>query len=177
MTPWKAPLSVGALACLLLAGCAFRTATLDTVAGDDAVEVRLDANARVHHSNRQLKFFVDLINRSDSQVQLNELRIELRAHPAADAQTISLRKQWTYGGMHWERGIFLRPGAKATVPIVPERNVEFPLEILDAGPYQIVAIVNDRFRTAPYQLTIVRPDLRPEPIPLESLRRLLGNGR
>ncbi len=33
------------------------------------------------------------------------------------------------------------------------------LEILSAGDYDIVAVVNERFTSGPYPLTIVRPDL------------------
>ncbi len=46
-----------------------------------------------------------------------------------------------------------------TIPVVPERGVEFPLEILSAGDYDIVAVVNERFTSDPYPLSIVRPDL------------------
>lgn len=176
MSAWKVLRLVGVLASLPLAGCALKALTLDNAAAD-AVGVKLDANARVHHPGRQLKFFVDVINRGDRSVRLNDLRIELLASPVADEEVVSFRKEWSYGGAHWEKGVFLRSGAKATIPIVPEGNVEFPLELLEPGPYHIVAVVNDRFRAAPYELLVVRPDLRPEPLPLESLRRLFGNGR
>ncbi len=46
-----------------------------------------------------------------------------------------------------------------TIPVVPEKGVEFPLEILRAGDYDIVAVVNERFTSRPYPLRIVRPDL------------------
>lgn len=143
-----AALSVG------LGGC--RTPGLHELTGGD-IEVRLDSNSKAHIPGRQIKFFVDLVNQTGGDVDVSGVKIELRASPRGSPETISLRHSWRY---RWKIGSPpLHPGKRLTIPVVPEQGVEFPLEILTAGDYDIVAVVNERFSSGPYPLAIVRPDL------------------
>ena len=142
----------------LASGC--RAPHLQELTRGDEIEVRLDANARVHVPGRKIKFFVDLVNQTHTKVDVRGVRIELRASPRGRPETISLTHTWRY---LWENASPplppLRPGKRMTIPVVPERGVEFPLEILRAGDYDIVAVVNGRFISGPYPLALVRPDL------------------
>jgi len=147
---------------VLLAACGCSTAVpIDTLQDEGAIEVRLDANARMHQPGRKIKFFVDITNRSERSLDLAALNVELQARTDADARSgpVRLRQDWTY---KWEQEMLLPPGKRITVPIVPEAGVEFRLEMLEAGKYAIVAVVNGRHTSAPYALVIARPDLVPE---------------
>ena len=129
--------------------------------GQDDIAVQLDANARAHLPGRQIKFFVDLINKTERAIDLRGVRIELKASPKSQPETVSLRQSWSY---RWPAGMPpLRPGKRLTVPVVPEKGVEFPLEMLAPGPYTIVAVLNDRYESGPYLVEVVRPDLLVEP--------------
>ncbi len=138
----------------LASGC--RTPHLHELTGGD-IEVRLDCNSKAHMPGRRIKFFVDLINQTGTNVDVSGVEIELKASPRGELETISLRHSWRY---RWRvDSPPLRPGKRMTIPVVPEKGVEFPLEILRAGDYDIVAVVNERFTSRPYPLAIVRPDL------------------
>ena len=143
----------------LAAGC--QTPHLDELRGGDEIKVRLDSNSRAHMPGRQIKFFVDLVNQSSIDVDVSDLDIELKASPRGEPDTVSLRHRWRY---NWRNATPplppLRPEKRMTVPLVPEKGVEFPLEILRAGDYDIVAVVNGRFASPPYSLAVVRPDIR-----------------
>jgi len=144
----------------LLAACGCSTAVpIDSVQDEGAIEVRLDANARTHQPGRKIKFFVDITNRSERSLDLAALNVELQARTDAQAGPVRLRQDWTY---KWGQKMLLPPGKRVTVPIVPEAGVEFRLEMLEAGKYAIVAVVNGRHESPPYSLVIARPDLVPE---------------
>ncbi len=85
------------------------------------------------------------------------------------------RNDWTYA---WKVSLPLLPGRRATIPIKPERSVttadaqswlrndkgvqggtEFPLDLLRAGNYHVVAVVNGRFASPAYRVKVYRPDL------------------
>jgi hypothetical protein len=142
---------------ILTAGCA-STVRLSDLPSDAAVDVVLDANVRTYQPGRHLKFFVDVTNLTDRTLDLADFRVELQARgPKGDVQ---LRQDWTY---RWDRTMVLLPEKRLTVPIVPERGLEFPLEILAQGSYDIVAVVNDRYTSKPYQLRVLRPELLGSP--------------
>ncbi len=155
----RAPLTLVLLTTLtvgLASGC--RMPHLHELTGGDDIEVRLDCNSKVHMPGRRIKFFVDLVNQTGTNVDVSGVEIELKASPRGELETISLRHHWRY---RWScDSPPLRPGKRMTIPVVPEKGVEFPLEILRAGDYDIVAVVNERFTSRPYPLAIVRPDLK-----------------
>lgn len=146
-----------ALALSLSSGCG--ALPLEELEDEDDIAVRLDANARAHTPGRQIKFYVDLFNRTESDVDVRGIRIELKASPRASSGTVSLRQTWRYRWSVETPPPPIAPGKRMTIPVVPERGVEFPLEILRAGSYHIVAVVNDRFSSPPYPLEILRPDV------------------
>lgn len=141
----------------LAVGC--QMPRLNDLQGGDEIQVRLDSNSRAHMPGRKIKFFVDLVNQTSSEVDVSVLDVELRASPHGDPDTISLRHRWRYD---WKINNLpsLRPKKRMTIPVVPEKGVEFPLEILHAGDYDIVAVVNGRFSSQPYPLAVVRPDIK-----------------
>jgi hypothetical protein len=151
------------------AGCG--SVTIDELEDASALQVTLDANARTLATNvpHKMKFFVDITNQASSPLSLARLKIELLACRASQPGEVQLRQAWTY--RHPEE-VQVKPSRKVTVPIVPEKGSgqipnapagtasEFPLELLAAGDYDIVALVNGRFRSAPYRLKVLRPDLQ-----------------
>jgi len=142
------------VAALALWGCAH--VSIRELSTSGALEVHLDANVRAYHIGTQAKFFVDIYNRSPQAVELGGLQIELQASPVTDPDSIQMREDWSY---RWPTQMLLEPGRKITVPIVPEKRVEFTLEVLRPGPYRLAAVVNQRYRSEPYALNIVRPEL------------------
>ena len=132
---------------------------IDALEDSGALEVRVDANARTHQPGRKIKFVVDITNRSERSLDLAALKVELQARTDAQGGPVRLRQDWTY---RWNQEMLLPPGKRVTVPIVPEAGVEFRLEMLEAGKYAIVAVVNGRHESPPYSLVIARPDLVPE---------------
>jgi hypothetical protein len=153
---------------LLVPGCG--SLTVASPESEGKVKVRLDSNARSYAPGLplKLKFFVDMTNESGRTLSMEGLKIELRAFPADNPASISLRQSWTY--RHPQK-VYLADGKKFSIPIVPERAEqggtagEFPLELLPEGEYGIVAVVNGMHASPPYRLKIERPDLEP------SLRR------
>lgn len=139
---------------VLLAGCA-STVPVSQLEGDGALEVHLDANARAHAPGRELKFFVDIVNKSGHVVDLADLEVELQV--ITPPRKVQLRQDWRY---RWGREMLLPPEKKLSVPIKPEPGLELPIEHLAEGTYQIVAVVNGRFSSRPYSLRNLRPDLR-----------------
>ena len=146
------------LALLVTCGCS-APMPIDALEDGAAIEVRLDANARTHQPGRKIKFFVDITNRSERSLDLAALKVELQARTDPRSGPVRLRQDWTY---KWGQEMLLPPGKRVTVPIVPEAGVEFRLEMLEAGQYAIVAVVNERHESQPYSLVIARPDLVPE---------------
>src|SRR5688572_27945970 len=146
------------MALLVACGCS-APVPIDALEDGAAIEVRLDANARTHQPGRKIKFFVDITNRSERPLDLAALKVELQARTDPRAGPVRLRQDWTY---RWGQEMLLPPGKRVTVPIVPEAGVEFRLEMLEAGQYAIVAVVNGRHESQPYSLVIARPDLVPE---------------
>jgi len=150
-----------ALASIVLstAGCA-STVRLSDLPSDADVEVVLDANVRTYQPGRRLKFFVDVTNRTSRTLDLADFRVELQAKGTQDK--VQLRQDWTY---RWDRTMVLLPEKRITVPIVPEAGLEFPLEVLAQGSYDIVAVVNDRYTSKPYSMRVLRPELLSSPRP------------
>jgi hypothetical protein len=140
----------------LSAGCFPHTVPIQDLEERAALEVHLDANARAFAPGREIKFFVDLMNRTSSRIDLKNLRVELLVSPEKAPETVSLRQPWSY---RWGRDVYLEGGKKITLPIVPEKGLELRLDLLSPGSYSIVALVNGRFTSGPYPLRIVRPDL------------------
>jgi len=159
-------LTPAGLLAVVLAGC--RSVAIDQLESVDALEVRLDANSRSCAANmpRPLKFFIDITNRTKSTINLTGLTVELRAARERAPDTVVLREEWTYS---WPRDVLLGPEKKLSIPIVPERNSpgvagEFPLAALAKGEYGIVAVVNNRHKSEPYRLKVIRPDLERGPL-------------
>lgn len=148
---------IAAMALLAACGCS-APVPVDSVTEAGALEVRLDANARTCQPGKKIKFFVDITNRSEHSLDLAALSVELQARGDAQAGAVRLRQDWTY---RWGREMLLPPGKRLTVPIVPEQGVEFRLEMLEAGQYSIVAVVNGKHASQPYPLVVARPDLIP----------------
>ena len=161
-----------ALLTFYVSGCSLATVRIDELNGDD-VTVALDASARVHLPGRRIKFFVDLHNRSDATVDLQDLEVRLEARSTTAPETVSLSEEWTY---RWEEGLSIPGQKRLTVPILPERSRqlwEFPLEQLSPGSYRITAIVNERLRSKPYLLSVERPELRRRRLPsIDTLKDL-----
>ena len=153
---------LAAAALLLGGGCSLSVVSIQDLSSKDALDVGLDANARAHLPGRQIKFFVDITNQSGRTLDLAKLKVELEAAPAKSPQAVTFREDWSF---RWQTQVRLPPGKKITVPVVPERGVEFPIELLPQGDYGIVAVVNDRYRSRPYPLRVVRPDLEVEAPP------------
>ena len=143
---------------LLFAGFAASCGSvpLAELSDEARLEVKLDANIRVVTPRRRIKFYVDLQNQTSRSIDFAGLTIELRVSPRADTESVALRQTWRYGGLSLPS---LAPERRLTVPIVPERGVELPLEHLAPGDYQIVAVVDERFTSAPYDVHVHRPDL------------------
>jgi len=155
----------------LSAGCFAHTTSIRDLDERGSLEVRLDANARALAPGQGIKFLVDLLNQTSSRIDLEGLKVELRASPEKAPETVSLRHSWSF---NWRQAVFLEPGKKLTLPLLRERGldlplnktvrkdqwiVEFPLEDLSPGNYTIVALVNGRHASSPCPLRIVRPDL------------------
>ena len=145
---------LAAVLVLVACGCA-SPVPISKLEKDAPIEVRLDANSRAHEPGRQIKFFVDVTNRSDHVLDLADLSVEIQVH--SPPGKIHLRQDWTskWGG----REMLLYPGKRITVPVVPEKGVELPIENLPEGNYDIVAVVNGRFPSRSYSLRVLRPDL------------------
>ena len=79
-------------------GCG--TVQLRHVTDQDAITVRLDANARAHVPGRQIKFYVDLVNETTKTIDIRRIGIELTASPQARPDTVSLRQSWRY---RWDK--------------------------------------------------------------------------
>jgi len=137
----------------VLSGCA-ATLPIEKIEDRGSLEVALDANARAHQPGRQIKFFVEVTNKTSGSVDLAGLNVEIQVQEGPDK--IQLRQDWTY---RWNQEMILLPGRKLTLPIVPEQGVELPLEQLPEGEYNLVAVINGRHASAPYKLKIFRPDL------------------
>lgn len=137
----------------LISGCS-ATVPIQDLEDQGSLEVRLDANARAHEPGRQIKFFVDVTNKTSGSVDLAGLNVEIQVQEGPGK--IQLRQDWTY---RWNQEMILLPGRKLTLPIVPEKGVELPLEQLPEGEYNLVAVINGRHASAPYKLKIFRPDL------------------
>lgn len=152
--------AIAALPC----GCAVGIQNLEP---GDALAVKLDSNARSYFPGAPLplKFFVDITNETGRRVDLTRLLVELRVFSPEAPGEVKLRQNWIY---RWPQQVLLEPGKRLTVPIVPERatekggSPELPVELLPEGSYGVVAVVNDHFKSAPYEIRIVRPDLRVE---------------
>lgn len=137
----------------LIAGCAAPVA-VGELHDQDALEVRVSTANRVHQPGAQLRFLVDVTNRSGDTLDLADLRVEIRVvEPPAK---VHLRQDWVY---RWGREMLLEPGKRLTVPIVPEAGLELPVEHLAEGAYDIVAVINDRFESRPCRMEVIRPDL------------------
>jgi hypothetical protein len=145
-----------AVLAVALWGCSSGPIPVDDLEEKGALDVRLDASSRAQLPGKQIKFWVEITNRSPHTLDLADLRVELQAVQVAEREKICLRQDWTY---RWNQEIRLLPGKRLTVPIVPEKGVEFPLEILREGKYEIVAVVNERHASRPWPLQISRPDL------------------
>jgi hypothetical protein len=145
-----------AVLALAASACSSRPVPVEDLEEDGLLDVRLDANAKAHLPGRQLKFWVEITNRSGHTLDLADLRVELQAVPSAQRERVCLRQDWTY---RWNQEMRLLPGKRLTVPIVPEKGVEFPLELLQEGKYEIVAVVNARYASRPWSIQIARPDL------------------
>jgi hypothetical protein len=154
------PHHLAAVLALATLGCSSRPVPVEDLEEQGLLDVRLDANARAHLPGRQLKFWVEITNRSAHTLDLAALRVELQAVPALEREKVCLRQDWTY---RWNQEMRLLPGRRLTVPIVPEKGVEFPLELLEEGSYEIVAVVNARYASGPWSIRIARPDLN-EPL-------------
>jgi len=142
----------------LISGCS-ATVPIQELEDQGSLEVRLDANARAHEPGRQIKFFVDVTNKTSSSLDLANLNVEIQVQEGPGK--VLLRQDWTY---RWNQEMVLLPGRRLTLPIVPEQvdgevRVELPLEQLPEGEYDLVAVINGRHASAPYKLKIFRPDL------------------
>ncbi|HVR74697.1 MAG TPA: hypothetical protein VMT52_10210 [Planctomycetota bacterium] len=145
-------------------GCAVGIQNLEP---GDALAVTLDGNARSYFPGAPLplKFFVDITNETGRRVDLTRLLVELRVFSPEAPGEVKLRQNWVY---RWPQEVVLEPGKRLTVPILPERategggSPELPVELLPEGRYGVVAVVNDHFQSAPYEIRIVRPDLQVE---------------
>jgi len=137
-------------------GCSLKPVPVEDLEEKGLLDVRLDANARAQLPGKQIKFWVEITNRSPHTLDVTALRVELKAMPIAEREKVCLRQDWTY---NWNQEIRLLPGRHLTVPIVPEQGVEFPLEFLKEGKYEIVAVINERYASPPWSIQIERPDL------------------
>jgi len=147
------------LGALLLSSCIGRAIRIDELPEEWTLDVVLDASAYRHRPGRPIKFFVDITNPTPRRLDLSELEIELQAASVDVPAKVALRQQWSY---RWPPtdAVSLQTGKKLSIPIVPERGIEFPLEQLVEGEYVITAVVNERHRSAPFKLAIERPDAR-----------------
>lgn len=154
---------------LLPVACSSRQAIEEVPADEGSrrlVTVTLDANTRVASEARRLKFWVDVHNGTESDLDVTRLRVELTASPVGVPDTISLRKCWSYA---WQSPLEIAPGRRITLPIVPETRrtpgprgelltiSEFPLAQLVEGDYEIRAVVDERFTSPPYRISVVHP--------------------
>lgn len=139
-----------------LPGCA-GAVPVSQVAEKSLLDVRLASTTRTHVPGRPLKFFVDITNQGEQAIDLSALRVELQALSPGPERAVRLRQDWSYN--FGDRQILLGPGKKLSVPVVPEAGVEFRLDVLQEGTYEIVAVVNERFTSPPVPLFVSRPDL------------------
>ena len=111
--------------------------------------------------------------------------------PSRDQGTVALTKRWTF---EWPQDIDLAPTKRITVPIEQEiqgfragstgtilgkeryrlYSSDFPVEQLRPGQYRILAVVNDRFQSAGYDIKVLEPRLR---TPRPSGTRVSGKRR
>jgi hypothetical protein len=149
-------LAASSLACGFLAsGCA-STVPISELSSEQRLDIELRASVRVVTPGRQLKFTVDVTNLSDHVLDLADLKIEIQVRGPAGA--IQLRQDWKYA---WGRDMLLRREKRITLPIVPERGLELPLDQLAEGTYNLVAVINGRFSSRPCPVQVLRPDLTP----------------
>ncbi len=158
-------LKAAALLVAALAGVGCVT-TIDKLDPNGSLDVAVECKMHAYgpHVPVPIKFWVDITNKSGKTVSLERLRIELQATPAKSPDWIALKQSWTYRNAP---ETYLANGKRLTIPIVPERGdeknmtgSEFPLELLPAGDYSIVAVVNGKHISRPCPLRIERPDTR-----------------
>ena len=138
------------------AGCLARSIGIQELKEPGSLQVSLDANQRAFEPSRRIKFFVEILNQTSDRLDLKNLKVELLVSPEEAPEKVSLRNPWSY---RWGQEMLLEPGKKLTLPIVPEKGVELPLEHLPPGNYSIIAVLNGRYTSKAYSLRIVRPDL------------------
>lgn len=138
---------------LALAGCA-STVPIGRLESGDLLAIRLGVSTPVYQPGQTIKFTVEIENKTTHNLDLSDLHVELQARSGSK---VALRQDWSY---QWGEPVYLAPEKKLSVPVVPREGVELPLDALGEGPYDMVAVVNERYESPPRRLSIRRPDLR-----------------
>ena len=89
-------IALPAVAGLSTGGCALSGVPIDELESPSALEVRLDSNVKAHLPGRQIKFFVDITNRSGGGVDFGQLVVELQASQPAAPGKVLLQEDWTF---------------------------------------------------------------------------------
>jgi hypothetical protein len=153
------------------AGCFSPSVRLDSIDERGAIVIVFDCNARVTYPGRALKFFVDVVNKTEQRIELNEVEIDINIYPKREPTKIALTKRWTF---RWEKMMSLPAGKKLTLPINPEITTfssgrqaagarrqgrpvyasDFPIAQMQKGEYLVRAIVNERHVSQAYELRV-----------------------
>jgi len=163
-SPLMLCIRLGLFSIALLASSGLSCATkVSDLKGEDLLQVNLDSNARTYVPGFDIKFYVEITNKSGGTIDLEDLSVELQVH--SEPGKVALREDWTY---RWKETMHLPADKKLTLPIVRGRGlggVELPLELLAEGTYGIVAVINGAYSSPPYTLKVLRPDLGNRPPP------------
>jgi hypothetical protein len=159
---------------LAAAGCISPSVRIEELDEAQDLGITLECNSRVASPRLRLKFYVDIVNQSGSTVDLNDLSVELVASPRGEPSRVLLARTWEF---QWPKDVVLRPGKRATLPIVPEVETHriatgavsegvarhrvqasnFPVGELVPGEYEVRAAVNGRHVSASWVLRVEPP--------------------
>ena len=180
------------------AGCFSPSTRLDSIEERGSIVVIFDCNATAAYPGRVLNFHVDIVNKTEGRVELNDIEIDINVYPKRKPAKIALTKRWTF---RWQKTMSLPAGKKLTLPIKPEITSfssgsqaagvrrrghpvyasDFPIAQLEKGEYQVRAIVNGRHVSEAYELKVCeRPRDAGRIMPtrqLETRKRFRRSGR